>query len=269
MKPKLVSAGSARLISACALLLSGGGADAASIAIINTVRYDGNQPVGNNLTTQGSVDWTYWAAATSGGTSYGSEMVPTNDKLGGSAISNLSLVGSGNLRASDTADASARYTWTDGSLASWTSRTNQNLPGGLIFSSALNTPGAGFSLTVAGAVAGQTYYVMLYLGGFAATGNLSLSLPGVLSPVTDNTQVFGSSAPKSIVGYQVAFTPDSANDSLTVSYTSSATTSNGHVGIEAVVVGTSEITPVPPIPEPTAAMLGGLGSLLLFLRRKA
>lgn len=267
MKPSASILRWAAVAAVPASILLSNGAEAATLAVVEKVRYDVNLPPGvsNNLTTQGSVDWAYWAAATGSGTSYGTNMVPTNEKSGGTAISNLSIVGSGNLRASDSADGAGAYSWSDGT--SPISGTNQNLAGGLIFSSALNTGGAGFSLTVTGATAGQTYYVMLYFGGYNATGNLTLTLPGVTS-VTDNTQVFAGVSPKAIVGYQVSFTPDNAGDQLSIRYTGSSTTASGHVGIEAVAVSTSPITPVPSIPEPSAVLLSLVGSMALIRRKR-
>lgn len=245
-------------------------ANAASVVISEVTTYATfpASPVNpNNLTTQGATDWAYWASATPGSTNLGTTLAPTNEKSDGSAISPISILGSGYFRGSDTADAAARYSWSDGT--SPTTGSNQNLAGGLVFSSSLNTFGAGFDFTITGAVAGQTYYVLLYMGGYNATGNLALTLPGVADPVT-HTYAFSGASPKTVNAYQIAFQPDNADDQLTVRFTASNTSSNGHIGIDAVAVGTTFVAPVPPIPEPSMTLIGGVGMLaLLGCRRRA
>jgi len=226
-----------------------------------------------NLTGTGSIDWAYWASAN--GNDMGSTNVaPTNSKSGGTAISNLSVVGGGNFRgtASTTADGAGLYSWSDGTTAGLTSQTNYSLPGALVFNSRIgdgttpNTPGvtgngSGFTFTVQG-TPGQDTYVVLYFGGFSITGNLSLSLNNAAAvPVA--TQLFPGDQVKNIHAYQVVFNPDSAADLLTISFTGSNAGGNGHVGIEAVTVGTTSV-----IPEPSTALLTAVASLGVLRRRR-
>jgi len=126
---------------------------------------------------------------------------------------------------------------------------------------AVSSVGIGFSLDIAGNT-GADSYAVLYLGGYATTGKLTLSLAGT-DTIIDVSQVFDALSPKTIVAYQVKFRPDLATDLLHVEFVSNTTASNSHVGIDAVSVGTVSV-----IPEPTVAMLGALGALGLIGRRR-
>lgn len=236
---------------------------AATLSLDAVQRVDNPGTFNVNLTTGGTRDWAYWAS-TDNPTS--NPMAPTNDKAtGGTIISSLSAVGTGGTLRGTSSGATTvgRFTWSGGSGIS--SGTNVDLPGGLIFNSNLGSAALnqGLSFTIAG-VPSVDNYAVIYLGGFGATGRLQLTLNGT-TQVVDMSQVFTSTSPKAVVAYQVKFNPDSALDLLTVQYTAINITdnTNGHVGIEGVTVGLS-----PVIPEPTLALLGGMGSLLLFRRRK-
>ena len=164
------------------------------------------------------------------------------------------------MRGSSTSTTVERYSFSDGT--SPTSGTNASLAG-LIFNSDIGTlaAGKGLQLSIAGDPALERI-ITLYLGGFGATGNLTLTLNGVALPVTDSSQVFTSTNPKHIAIYTVRFQPDFAADTLTVQYTASAVTDtvNGHVGLQAVTVSA--------VPEPGTSILGGVGALLLCRRRR-
>ena len=232
---------------------------AATLYLDATEKYDATMSTPVNLTANGTQDWAYWASAL--GTVVGPPVAATNRRNGTALISSLTNVGGTGLRGSTTADAHGRYSWSGGTSPE--SGTNVNLAGGLVFNNALNTNGSGFSFTVKGDPT-QDYYVVLYAGGFAATGALSLSLNG-LTPVTSETLTFANVGPKQVAAYQIVFRPDSADDLLTVQFTASGVNNSAsHVGIEAVTVGL-----LPVIPEPTSALLGGMASLLLFRRRRA
>ena len=208
--------------------------------------------------TTGNADWAYWAPTT--GTGQTPPVAPTNRKLGGSIISSLDKVGGSTLRGSTTASTTERYTYTDGTNP--TSATSASLAG-LIFNSDLGSsaPGKGISLTLTGDPT-QTNIAKLYFGGFAATGNLTLTLNGATT-VVDASQVFPNTSPKQMAIYTVRFQPDSATDLLTVQYTASGITdvTNGHVGAQAVAVA---------VPEPGTLSLGAatIGTLLLTRRRR-
>ena len=211
-----------------------------------------------NLTTNGNLDWAYWAPTS--GTGVTPPVAPTNEKLGGIAISSLDTVGGGSLRGSATSTTVERYSWTDGTSAA--TGSNMSLAG-LIFNSQIGTAadGKGWQLTIAGDPA-QERIVTLYLGAFAATGNLTLTLNGVAAPIT-NSQVFPSAGPKQMDIYTLRFKPDTVTDLLSVQYYASAITdpTNAHVGLQAITVATA-------VPEPATAGLLFVGCLALCRRRR-
>jgi hypothetical protein len=210
-----------------------------------------------DLTVQGSLDWAYWSPNTA--TAVPPLVAPTNEKFGGSGIGSLDTIGGGGLRGSATSTTVERYSFTDGT--SPTTGTNASLAG-LIFNSQLGSSanGKGLQLSIAGDPA-EERIVTLYLGAFAATANLTLTLNGVALPITDS-RVFTNASPKHMDVYTLRFQPDSVGDLLLVQYTASAITdtTNGHVGLQAVTVAA--------VPEPGAASLLCLGGLALYRRRR-
>jgi hypothetical protein len=204
--------------------------------------------------TDGNVDWAYWAPNT--GTPQTPPVPPTNRKLGGSIISSMSNVGGTTLRGSTTASTTVHYNYTDGTNP--TSATDASLAG-LIFNSALGSsaPGKGVSLTLTGDPT-MPSVAKLYFGGFAATGNLTLTLNGATT-VVDASQIFPNTGPKQMAIYTVTYQPDNASDLLTIQWTASDVTdaTNGHVGAQAVAVAT---------PEPGILSLAAAGILLLGRR---
>jgi hypothetical protein len=256
MKPRI------HTLTAClAIALTVAGTELSRAATLNldaTEKYDSTMATPVNLTANGTQDWAYWAS--NSGTVVGAPLAATNRRNGTALISGLTNVNGTGLRGSTTADTHGRYSWTGGT--SPVSGTNANLAGGLVFNDALNTNDAGFSFTVKGDPT-QDYYVVLYAGGFAATGSLSLSLNGA-TPVSSSTLTFANVGPKQVAAYQIVFRPNSADDLMTVQFTASGVNNSAsHVGIEAVTVGL-----LPVIPEPSSALLGGMASLLLFRRRR-
>jgi hypothetical protein len=214
-----------------------------------------NSPSQADLTT-GNADWAYWAPNT--GTAQTPPVAPTNRKLGGSIISNMSNVGGATLRGSTTASTTIHYNYTDGTNP--TSATDASLAG-LIFNSTLgtNASGKGVSLQLTGDPT-MPSVAKLYFGGFAATGNLTLTLNGATT-VTNASQIFPNTGPKQMAIYTVSFQPDNASDLLTIQWTALDITdgTNGHVGAQAVAVAT---------PEPGMLSLGAIGMLLLGRRRR-
>jgi hypothetical protein len=256
MKPNHHALGA--FLAATLTLMGAELSSAATLFLDATQKYDSTMASPVELAANGSQDWAYWASAS--GTVVSSPVAPANRKSGATNISGLTNVSGTGLRGSTTADTHGRYSWTGGTSPA--TGMNVNLTGGLVFNDSLNTNGSGFSFTVKGDPT-QDYYVVLYAGGFAATGSLTLSLNGA-PQVTDSTLTFLNVGPKQVAAYQIVFRPDSANDLLTVQFTASGVNnSSSHVGIEAVTVGLS-----PVIPEPATAMLAGFASLLMISRRR-
>jgi hypothetical protein len=243
---------------AIALFAIGTSAHAATLVLDSVERVSAVVTTPVDLTAQGGLDWAYWSPNT--GNLLTSPVAPTNEKLGGLVIGNLDVIGGGSLRGSATATTVERYSFSDGT--SPLTGTNASLAG-LIFNSQLGSAanGKGLQLSIAGDP-GVERIVKLYLGGFGATANLTLTLNGVAVPLTDSSQVFTSTSPKHIAIYTVRFQPDSASDQLLVQYTASnvTDTTNGHVGLQAVTVSA--------VPEPGVASLACLGALALYRRRR-
>jgi hypothetical protein len=231
--------------------------EGAILTLDSMQRISVNDNVPVDLTAQGTLDWAYWAPTSA--TVVNPPVAPTNEKLAGNAIGSLETIGGGGLRGSASSMTVERYSFIDGT--SPTSGTNVSLAG-LIFNSQLGTSadGKGFQLSIAGDPS-QERIVTLYLGGFQATSNLTLTLNGIALPITDS-QVFTASNPKNLDVYTVRFRPDSLGDLLSVQYTASGITdaTNGHVGLQAVTVAA--------VPEPGAASLLCLGALAWSRRRR-
>jgi PEP-CTERM motif len=243
------------LFRSIALLVAAAMSSIASAAVLSLDSITRINTTSQTNLTNGNADWAYWAPNTAAGQP--PPVPPTNRKLGGSIISNMTNVGGTTLRGSTTASTPEQYTYTDGT--SPTSATNASLAG-LIFNSDLgsNAPGKGISLTLTGDPTTPSI-AKLYFGGFAATGNLTLTLNGATT-VVDASQVFPNTSPKQMAIFTVRYQPDSASDLLTVQWTASNITdaTNGHVGAQAVTVAT---------PEPGTISLAAAGMLLLGRRR--
>jgi len=230
---------------------------AAVLTLDSVVRVSSIVSTPVDLTATGGMDWAYWAPNT--GTVVAPLVAPTNDKLGGTAIGNLDIVGGTGLRGSATSTTDERYSFTDGSVTA--SGTNQSLAG-LIFNGLTGTSGVGtgLKLSITGDPA-QERLVTLYLGGFASTSSLNISLNGVALPITD-AKTFPNTSPKQIDVYTLRFQPNSASDQLLVQYTASAVSdvTNGHVGLQAVTVAAA--------PEPATMALLCLGGWAVCRRRR-
>lgn len=245
---------------AVALFAVGTSVHAASLVFDSVTLVTATPATPVNLTAEGSLDWAYWGQTAN---PLASPLAPTNEKALGLAIGSLSPVGGGSLRGTSTGGLTAveRYSYTDGT--SPLAETNI-APGNLIFNTLIGPAGngTGLQLSIAGDPAVERI-VKLYLGGFTATGNLTLTLNGVALPIVDSSQTFGSVNPKQIAIYTIRFQPDSASDQLLVQYTASGITAantSGHVGLQAVTVSL--------VPEPGAASLVCLGVLALCGRRR-
>lgn len=222
---------------------------------VNTT-IDGNQ----DLTTLGVTDWAIWDHPNVSDDPV--PAFPSNRKLGGSGISDLSPVGGGNLRGLNavTSPATFDFSYTDGTAP--VSQSNF-VPRG-IGNTQLDNVGSGFSLTVEGTTFG-TNTVQLYVSGFNGTGSLTASLNGATSYL-NSSGVYGGS--KSAVLYTIEFQPDSDTDLLTLQYVlGSDTGTSAHVLLEAVAL--TQAPEPTPIPEPSSLSLAAL-SLAAFagFRRK-
>jgi MYXO-CTERM domain-containing protein len=234
-------------------------ASAATLVLEGVTKYTTDTTF--NLSTDGATDWAYWNSPSS--TLQTPPVEPTNEKSGGTAIGSLGVVGGGSIRGTSSGTVTrGRYTYTDGTSPA--SATAMGLSG-LIFNSQLGSSAVGKGLTasIAGDVANERV-ATLYLGGFAASASLSLSLGSTTLPV-DTSQVFSGNSPKEIAVYRVRFKPDLPGDNLVFQYTASAVAdpTNGHVGLEGIAVAPASV------PEPTGSIaLLGLAALAAKRRRR-
>src|SRR4051812_9483903 len=97
---------------AIAGFLLGTPVQAAFLSLDGVLRISSAVPTPVNLTTTGSLDWAYWAP--NSGTVVPPLVAPSNEKLGGTAIGNLDIVGGTGLRGSATSTTLERYSFTDG-----------------------------------------------------------------------------------------------------------------------------------------------------------
>ncbi len=198
----------------------------------------------------GAIDWAYWeTSATS---------VATNQRSGADLISTISAVNGGAV----TGSTSATRPITDFSFSDGTSpvaATVTNVRGA--FNNGLDTAGRGVSVNVMLPTT-DTYAVYLWGAAFNGTGQLTASLPGA-APFVDATFTGGGTSVKDSVLYTFTVTPDTANDSLNLSFILSgdAPEPNSHVLINGVAVS--------PVPEPGKSMLllFGLAGSALHRRR--
>ena len=237
---------------------------AATLYLDAIQRYDTARTTSANLGVDGTTDWAVWEVRSATSANF----APTTSKSGGTAIGSVTNIGGTTMRGTSNSGnvATGRYTWTGADTG--VSRTDYTLNGSLLFNdAALNAntrENAGFSVTIQGGLTGVPNYLVLYLGGFSATANLEVTLNGATT-LLDTSIVYTSSNPKQTAAYQIVFTPDNANDVLTVRYTATNTaggSTNSHVGIEAISLGLTSV-----IPEPGSVMLGALGMTLLLGRR--
>lgn len=218
--------------------------------------YDNTQV---DLTASGDLDWAYWESTSNPFPAPGT----TNSKLGGTLIANPTVVGTGNLRGSNS------NTFVDITFSDGTSPTSGSFAGvSGIFSTSLNTPGAGISIDITLPEAGVTYYITLWGSEYATqtsgdTGGIfTASLPGA-SDYSSNAFYGPATSPKASAVYSITASADNNNDVLTLTYVlPSQTRANGHVLFDALTVSS--------VPEPStyALIIGAAAFVGLVMRRR-
>lgn len=207
-----------------------------------------------NLTTLGTVDWTFYDPSANPANG-----LPTNDKLGGSAIGTVTALGGGSLRGSATSTTEPDFTFTDGT--SPTSGTGEN-PGG-VFNTQLDTLGAGVQVSIDLPTTDQ-YTIYLWTAAFFARGSFTASLPGFSDYTSLATDDPNGPSPKQTYMYTLTAQAANAGDDLTISLVTQADNgSSAHVLLVGAAVGM--------VPEPTTLTIfcAGLGLLGLMRRRQS
>lgn len=210
-----------------------------------------------DLTNQGSRDWAVWNYTTNPINGTQKTIAPSNRKAGViPAISSATtLVGA--ARGTTSTPPTLTYSYVDGTSPTTLSNVTQSV----LFDASLNDPNAGFTFTITGGPAGVAEVAKLYLTGFSATPQLTVSLPGAADYVDQSVAYPNNARPVSV--YTINFTPDNTGDLLTVRYqTSAGSTTNGNVDLQAVAVSPA------PIPEPGSALLFAIAGTGCLARRR-
>ena len=236
------------VIGACVALLGGAWSLSASAATLSgSVTTSVSSPV--NLTNEGPVDWAIWdytAAA------QGTSGAPSNRKLGGTAIGNMSAV-VGTPRGITGTFSPPTYTYTNGtSPASATAAAI-----GAITDTSVNVVGSGWRLSVTGDPL-TTETVKLYVAGFNGTGTLTATLNGATT-YTDSSRVYGGTRSGAL--YALTFKPDSASDVLQVSYVLQSVSGSGNANVDLQAVAVA-------VPEPAGLGLLAIGAVGTLRRRQ-
>lgn len=213
-----------------------------------------------NLTTTGTLDWAVWNNVNGSSVS---SFAPTNwkasDPLGLQSVGITPVPVSGqsasNFVRGSSITTGTTFSYGDGASPSSAS----GITSGLVFNADLNLANTGVQLQLAGDPS-QLLQLDIWTGGYSATGNLTLTLPGA-TPITLTSQAYGSATPKDATLFTVFYQPDSISDLLTIDFTASSTSTNGHVGIQAVSISA--------VPEPaSSALLMSTLVLCGFVRRR-
>ncbi|GAA2018488.1 hypothetical protein GCM10009839_13390 [Catenulispora yoronensis] len=176
-----------------------------------------------NLSAEGRSDWATWAAATA--TSY------DRKSTGGSQISNYTLLGTGS--ASKSGGGAPTVSWSDGTPDAGGTNT-----AGAYTAGANN----GFQLTVPADTTKRA--VKLYVNSWHATGQLVATLSDGSGSYLD-TSVSSSSGTSAGV-YTLIYQANSANQTLTLKWTTSTDFGGGGVVLEAATLGPAFSTGVEP-----------------------
>jgi len=212
-----------------------------------------------DLTQQGNVDWAIWNYTSTGNTT--AAVAATNRMNGGTAsISAISTLGASatGLRGSGGGSIGAKlFSYSNGVDPVSITSVQQSL----VFANPLDTTGVGVQFSLKGDPA-QLYTVNVWATGYDGQGTMTAKLNGVTDVVL-LSQTYNTTLPKSPTLFTFEFTPDSADDVLTIEYllTSNGGAVNSHVGIQAVTVSA--------VPEPSKAWMVMMGMAgLICLRRR-
>ncbi len=206
-----------------------------------------------NLTDLGTLDWAFYDTNSNGA----SDGLPTNSRLGGTALGTIIALGGGGVRGTSVGTTEPDFTYTDGTSPA--SGTGEN-PGGL-FNSQLDTLGAGIQLAI-DLPTTDLYTITLWTAAFFARGTLTASLPGFSSYSDQTTDDNTGAGPKQSYMYTFTAQANSAGDDLTINLvTDTDRGASAHVLIAGAAIS------VVPEPATLAMLLSGLGALGVMRRR--
>jgi len=204
-----------------------------------------------NLTNPGQEDWRFWNT---------SSLSPTDEKLGGSAISDLSAIGSPTLGTTPSC-CDHTFDWTDG--------TNTPVAAGQ--QDVLSTTGIGGGISFTVSASRDTRRLRIYNGFNVADHRLTATLSdGSAAPlVIDYGTGVGSEADNlDYYIFTIDFAAASADQTLTIGIVQQGGNTSGHPQrFQAVAVAITEIAG--PIPEPSSAGMWGAFALVGLVAKRA
>jgi hypothetical protein len=209
-----------------------------------------------NLTTDGTLDWAVWNVTSTTGVA--GPVAPTN-KMASSPgiISTITSISGGNLRGSTTT-SSETFSYTNGTSPTTLSPA---VTQGSLFESTLAQANTGLKLTLQGDT-NALRTVDIWATGFDGTGTMTATLNGA-TPVVLTSQAYNTTAPEAATLFTFTYKPDSASDTLNLSYALTGVGgASSHISIQAVAVSPSAV------PEPSRMMLAVMGVVLMGMRRR-
>ena len=178
-----------------------------------------------NLTALGTADWAPWGLAGSGSNF-------DHDASGGSQISNVTEVGSGNYGG--WTYSPRNVSWTNG-----TPTASDSGDDGYIWAN--NAIGAGYSFTVPASTTSRTLYV--YLGGASSGGTLDAHLSDG-SAADYTVTVSGTANYQDLVA--ITYAAASAGQTLTITYDKTQTIGAASGSVDLMAAWLTRVTPVAP-----------------------
>ncbi len=217
------------------VVLLPGPAGAASIQITSLAAVD--DPNYDLTVTYGRADWAYWTTPSSPVAG-----APTNAKAGGVLISDMSVVGGGNLRDSTSGNKPIYdFVYSDG-----TSPAAGSVSDAIgLFNSQLGSAGVGAGVQVdVIAPTADPFTIFVWATGYRATGQLTATMGSVLD--TDS-YAFGDRKPGQFFAIDVD--PDAGGELVSLQWIMTAQTDgNANVSLTGVAAN-------PGVPEPASALM--------------
>lgn len=242
-------------ILAPSLLFLMSGSPLASAAVLSVSPTTATAQADNltfDIAAAGGLDWALWKKVTADT----NKEVPTNSKLNGTAISDLSAFGGAGINTSGNSVPNWDFSYSGGTSPASGTLTDVNG----VFNSTLSTKGVGLSFTVTLPTT-DLYQISIWTAGYGMSGLLTASMPGA----SDSTGSFTADTGgiKDMFLFTINAQADVAGQAVTVSVVNNSTTgatASSHVIISAIAVQQ--------IPEPSALALCSLGVFGLLRRRR-